>query len=147
MRSFLKGERTWAQVEGMTFAQAQKIAQIGCELAERGRLSDACVLFEGLVAGNPRDSSAQGALGTVYVRLGRLADAMECFDAAVQLWPDNLVALTHRGELRLRKGDRRGVEDLARAAQLDERGISAAGRRARRLLQALAARAARKPSD
>jgi len=138
MRRFLNHELTWAEVEGMTAEQAGKIAHIGCELAARGRLNDARIIFEGLVAGNPKDSSAQSALGTVYERLGRREEALECFDTALTLVASNVIALAHRGELRLRAGDAGGLEDLARAVEVDSKGVSAAGRRARALLSALA---------
>jgi Flp pilus assembly protein TadD len=146
MRCFLENEMTWAEVEGMTAAQAHHIAKIGCDLAARGRLDDARIIFEGLVAGNPKDSSAQAALGTVYQRLQRRVDARACFDRALALFPDNVVALANRGELRLRGGDAGGVEDLARAIEVDSKGASAAARRARCLVTALAKARATAPS-
>lgn len=142
MRRFMNDELTWAEVEGMTFEQAQKIAEVGCDLAARGRLNDARIIFEGLVAGNPKDTSAQAALGTVYERLNRRDEALACYDRALALFEGNVVALASRGELRLKRGDQGGFDDLVRAVQLDEAGRSAAGRRARRLLTAIAQRAA-----
>ncbi|MBI5546892.1 MAG: tetratricopeptide repeat protein [Deltaproteobacteria bacterium] len=138
MRRFLENELTWAEVEGMTASQARQISRIGCDLAARGRLNDARIIFEGLVAGNPKDTSALAALGAVYQRLQRRAEALECFDKAVALFPANIIALANRGELRLRGGDAGGIEDLARAVEVDAKGVSAAGRRARTLLAALA---------
>ena len=138
MRRFIHGELTLAEAEGMTWEQAQEIGKIGCELASCGRLEDARTIFEGLVAGNPKDTSAQAALGTVYQKLRRLDDALECYDAALSLFADNVVALANRGELRLRRGDKAGLADLARAVQLDPDGTSAAARRSRSILQALA---------
>ena len=138
VRRFLENELTWAEVEGMTAAQARQISRIGCELAAAGRLNDARIVFEGLVAGNPKDSSAQAALGTVYQRLQRKAEALDCFDQAIAACPANVVALAYRGELRLRGGDAAGLEDLARAVEVDRTGASAAGRRARTLLAVLA---------
>jgi Flp pilus assembly protein TadD len=132
----IRGSRTLAQIEGMTYEQAREIAEIGCGLARRGRIEDARVVFEGLVAGNPFDTSAQAALGTVYQRLGRVEDAMVCYDKAIDLFEENVVALANRGELRLRQGDHRGLSDLGKAVQVDANGISAAGRRARAVLKA-----------
>ena len=137
MRRFLNDELTWAQVEGMSFEEAERIARLGCELAGQGRLHEARVIFEGLVAGNPEDTSAQAALGTVYQRLNLTEDATACYDRALALFADNVVALAHRGELRLRAADKRGIEDLARAARIDSGGVSRAGRRARALLRFL----------
>ncbi|MGC4122489.1 MAG: tetratricopeptide repeat protein [Myxococcales bacterium] len=145
MRRFLENELTWAEVEGMTAEQAAKISSIGCQLAAAGRLNDARIIFEGLVAGNPKDHSAQAALGTVYAKLQRKPEAIECFDKALALFDRNVVALSNRGELRLRSGDAGGLEDLAKAVEVDTRGMSAAGRRARTLLTALAKAKAAQP--
>jgi Flp pilus assembly protein TadD len=141
MRRFLKDELTWAEVEGVTLQQAREIARIACELAARGRIADARIVFEGLVAINPRDSATQAALGTVYQRLSRLADARACYDRALELNQGNVVALANRGELRLREGDPAGLEDLAWAVKLDAEGATAAARRARGLLSVLARKA------
>ncbi|MGI5864502.1 MAG: tetratricopeptide repeat protein [Myxococcales bacterium] len=142
MRRYFNDEITWAEVEGMTFEQAQQIGKLGCELAAKGRLQDARIIFEGLVAGNPKDTCAQAALGTVYQRLNRNDDARVCYDRAIELCEDNIVALANRGELRLRSGDVDGVADLTRAVKLDEKGMTAPGRRARALLKFLVDRAA-----
>lgn len=138
IRQWARGERTWAQVEGMTFEEAQSIARLGCELAGAGRLEEARVVFEGLAALNPRDGAVRAALGTVLQKLGRLDEARAEYDAALQHSPDNPVALGNRGELRLRAGDRDGLLDLARATEADPHGETAAARRARALLRAMA---------
>ena len=137
LRSFARGEITWAEVEGMTWQEARAIAQVGCDLAAAGRLEEARIIFEGLVAGNPKDSGAQAALGTVYQKLGRISDALGAYDAAVEVDPRNPVALANRGELRLRAGDRQGFADLALAVEADIHGETAAGRRAKALVRAI----------
>ena len=75
LKAFVRGDLTWAEVEGMTFEEAKAIAQVGCDLAAAGRYEEARILFEGLVEGNPKDSASRAALGTVYQKLGRLEDA------------------------------------------------------------------------
>jgi len=141
LRAFARGELTWAEVEGLTFERATAIAQIGCDLAQAGRLEEARVIFEGLVTMNPSDSGAAGALGTVFQRLGCLDEALAAYDSALAADPDNAVALAHRGELRLRTGDQRGLDDLACAVRADVEGRTAASRRARAVLSALTASA------
>lgn len=137
LRKFARGEMTWAEVEGMTFEEARSIANVGCELAAAGRLEESRVIFEGLVAGNPKDSGAQAALGTVYQKLGRTQDAMTAYDDAVQADPKNPVALSNRGELRLRGGDKGGMADLMLAVDADPHGETSAGRRAAGLVRAI----------
>src|SRR5690349_12521517 len=92
LKSFARGESTWAEVEGMTFEEAKAIAQVGCDLAAAGRLEEARILFEGLVEGNPRDTAARAALGTVYQKLGRLEEAIAEYSAALAREPGNPVA-------------------------------------------------------
>lgn len=138
LTSFAKGEMTWAEVEGMTFEEAKAIASVGCDLAAAGRLDDARVIFEGLVAGNPKDSAARAALGTVYQKLGRTAEAITEYTAALDTDARNPVALANRGELRLKAGDRAGFNDLAKAVEADPYGETAAGRRAKGLVKAIA---------
>lgn len=138
LRAFARGEMTWAQVEGMTAQEALDIAQIGCDLSAAGRLEEAAVVFEGLVELNPLDAAARAALGTVYQRQERAAEALEAYDAALKVDPKNVVALGNRGELRLRKSDPEGLHDLAAAVQEDPRGETQAGKRARALAEAIA---------
>ncbi|MFP2911807.1 tetratricopeptide repeat protein [Pyxidicoccus sp. 3LFB2] len=137
LKAFARGEATWAEVEGMTFEEAKAIAQVGCDLAAAGRLEEARILFEGLVEGNPKDTAARSALGTVYQKLGRLEDAVAEYSAALEREPGNPVALANRGELYLRKGDRQGFTDLANAVEADPHGETAGGRRARALVKAI----------
>ena len=131
------GRITLAELEGMTAEQAQEIAQTACELAEAGRLNEARTLFEGLTAVNPLDAAAHAALGTVQLKLGLAGDALASFDRALALVPEHPVALMGRGELRLQRGDRGGLEDVARAFQSDPEGRTSAGRRAQGLMKVL----------
>ena len=132
-----RGDVTIAELDGMTFEKARAIAAVGCDLAAAGRLDDAKIIFEGLVMGNPKDSAAHAALGTVYQKLGRTADAVTEYTAALHYDAENPVALSNRGELRLKNGDRDGFQDLASAVKCDPHGETAAGRRAKSLVKAI----------
>ena len=138
LKSYARGEMTWAEVEGMSFEEAKAIAQVGCDLAAAGRLEDARIIFEGLVEMNPKDSASRAALGTVYQKLGRSEEAIVEYDAALSQDGRNPVALANRGELRLKRGDRNGFTDLALAVEADPYGETAAGRRAKGLVRAIA---------
>lgn len=131
------GRETLAEVTGMTHEEALRIAREGEALARAGRLEEARVLFEGLVACNPRDAGGHAALGTIYEKLGRRQLAWDAFDRALALVPGHAVASLGRGELRLRVGDVRGVEDVRRAAEADPGGRTSTGRRAGALLAVL----------
>ena len=138
LKAYARGELTWAEAEGMTFEEAKAIAQVGCDLAAAGRLEEARVLFEGLVEGNPLDTAARAALGTVYQKLGRNPEALAAYNAVLERDPKNPVALGNRGELYLKLGNREGFNDLALAVEADPEGLTAAGRRAKALVKAIA---------
>jgi Flp pilus assembly protein TadD len=132
-----RGEITWAQVEGFTSKQAGDFAKAGYDLARRGQYKKAAVIFEGLIAMNPYDHASRAALGAVYQRLGRVADAVREYDQAVAINGRNVVALANRGELRIQRGDVRGAEDLRRAVEIDARLSTASAKRARSVLASL----------
>lgn len=135
LRGFARGEKTWAEVEGFTQEDARKVAEVGCDLAELGRLDEARVLFEGLVELNPKDSGARSALGTVYQKLNWVDEALAAYSAALESDEQNPIALSNRGELRLRAGDGEGLVDLKKACEADPEGRTTAGQRAALLLK------------
>jgi tetratricopeptide (TPR) repeat protein len=137
--AFARGEATWAEVEGITAADAARIARTGVELAQAGRLREAALVFEAMVEINPRDAGAHAALGTVYQKLGRTEDALAAYGQALSRDAAHPVALGSRGELLLRLGRREGFGDVAAAVAADPDGKTAAGRRAARLAKAITA--------
>lgn len=138
-----KGEVTWAEVEGFTYEQATQFARTACELAERGQLKKAAAIFEGLVAMNPKDHASRAALGTVYQKMGRIDDARVEYERAIETDPKDVVALSNRGELRLRQGDAGGLDDLRRAIEADPAFDTASARRAKALATAVVLQAAK----
>lgn len=137
LQAFARGEATWAEVEGITAGDAERIARTGVELAAAGQLREAALIFEAMVEMNPLDAGAHGALGTVYQKLERAEDALRAYGAALAIDPAHPVALGNRGELLLRLGRREGFADVAAAVQADPEGKTAAGRRAARLARAI----------
>jgi len=133
-----QGARTLAEIAGFTFEEAQAIAEIGVDLAAAGRLEEARMLFEGMVEMNPKDAAARAALGTVYQKQGRLLEALTEYTTAIEMDSEQPIALANRGELRLRRSDRGGMEDLVAATRSDPYGSTVGGRRAKALLGAMA---------
>jgi len=127
-----------AELVGFSFEEAKAVGEIGCDLAAVGRLDEARLVFEGMIAMNAQDAAAHAALGTVYQKQGRLKDAMDEYSTALGVDPTQPIALANRGELRMRQGDRGGMEDLKSAVRNDPTGITTGGRRARALLSAIA---------
>jgi Flp pilus assembly protein TadD len=121
VRQFVRGDLTWAELKGMTSDEAKLIARYGCELADAGLLKEARILFEGMVAMNPKDAAASAALGTVYEKLGLSQQARQAYEQALRWDSRHPVALTHRGVLRLRVGDAGGKDDLIAAVVAERR--------------------------
>lgn len=139
---FVRGEATWAELEGFGFEDAQRVANLGCDLIAAERYGDAETLFGGLVAMNPLDPAARLALGMVLQQLDRGDEALAQYDAAVAIDPTDVAALAGRGELRLRRGASEGMVDLSQAVLRDPKGETPAGKRAQGLMRALALKAA-----
>ena len=58
-------------------------------------------------------------LGTILLGAHRLDEALEQFEAALEIDPEDLAALVYRGEIRLSKRKvARALEDLERAVKL-----------------------------
>jgi predicted Zn-dependent protease len=122
---------TLAQHIGITSEQAQAITARAWDLVDVGELDGAAAVFTGLRALNPGDAGIQAALGSVFHQQGKVADAMSAYDAAIKLDGNTVLARVNRGELRCKKGDRGGVDDLKIAAGIP----SAVQARAKSLLK------------
>ena len=73
------------------FGQVQMFA-LGRELAFEGRLDDAAVVFELLLAVNPNSWRGQEALGDIYRRRGENEQARQRYRRVVELMPANVYA-------------------------------------------------------
>lgn len=93
--------------------------QLGHELFESGRVYEARVVFEGLLAAGHRDAFCYTMLGTVSLALKDFDRALELFDQALAIDPADMAALVYRAELRLkRKRAAKAVKDLELALEL-----------------------------
>ncbi|MDF1563706.1 MAG: hypothetical protein P1V51_11730 [Deltaproteobacteria bacterium] len=125
LRRFVRGELTFAQLEGLGEREARRLADLGHELFRRGRLHDARVLFEGMCALNPLDPYPHQILGAIAEREERREEAEAHYDLCLGLKARNPWVLARRGELRLlRDAVGEGVIDLERALDLAPPGAS-----------------------
>jgi tetratricopeptide (TPR) repeat protein len=99
--------------------ESADLAAFGHKLFEMGKLDEARVIFEKLVAADPRDGFVHTMLGTVYLALNSQDRALALFQAALKIDPDDLAAVVYRGEIRLNRGKvKSALEDLQRALGL-----------------------------
>jgi Flp pilus assembly protein TadD len=95
------------------------IADLGYGLAEQGRNEEAITIFEGLATLAPATAYFQSALGALKLRTGNLEEAVLYLTAALATDPNDLSALTNRGEANLRAGKfQAAVQDLTTALEL-----------------------------
>lgn len=120
LKKFIRGEITFAQLEGMTADDALVLAETGHRLFSAGRLRDARTIFEGLAAVNHLDPYPRQVLGAICEREDNPAQAVSHYDICLTLNQNNPWVLARRGEIRVKTGDvPGGVDDLAKACKLD----------------------------
>ena len=84
------------------------------------RYADAARVLERAVAHDPNDAWAHDKLGIAYQRLGREDDALEQFEQAVNLAPDNPVYRYNLGAMLVSAGqNEEGCDHLHRCLELD----------------------------
>ena len=108
---------TPAQEFGFTSDQLQAITAQGFDLVDAGDLEGAGTVFSGLLALCPEEPAFHAALGSVLHQQGKLSEALAAYDAALALDDRTVLARVNRGELRCKRGDLGGLEDLQAAAK------------------------------
>jgi tetratricopeptide (TPR) repeat protein len=110
------------------------LAAVARQSAEQGRLDDARVLLEGLIAIEPQIAFLRTSLGCVYLKMDRADEALAEFDAALALDEADVAAHAYAGELRLERDDNgMALAHLEAAIALDPEGRNAFANRARTL--------------
>ena len=137
-RKLVAGEITPAEFLRFTQEDLYRIAQIGYELLNSGRLDEAKDVYRGLVAADPRDSVFHCHLAAVHHRLGELDQALDHYSQALAFNKANVDALSGRGELFLMRNQiKESVSDFSSALILDPDARRPATTRARALMLAI----------
>ena len=100
-----------------TFAAARY--QLGLLLLASGDVAGAETHLLKVTQAEPRWASAQTALGSVYYGGGKFKEAIEAYRRAIAIDPKYAGAHAGLGLARFAKGEKDGVKDIERAAQLD----------------------------
>ncbi|MBN2053877.1 tetratricopeptide repeat protein [bacterium] len=120
LRQCLAGNLTLQELHAIHPDEMRAMTLYGEVLVETGRLDQARIIFEGLTALNPYIGHFYTMLGGIHLRVGRLEDALECYNHAIECNSADQTALAGRGEILLRKGRfQEGAADLARVIELD----------------------------
>jgi tetratricopeptide (TPR) repeat protein len=119
VRRWATGEATLQEIKGYTEEELYFIAQQGYTLFLNGKIKDAQVIFEGLVAVDPRNDYYYRALGVVYHRLGDAERALRQFTHAITVAPKSAAAYVNRAEVHISRRDYdRALVDLQTAIQV-----------------------------
>ncbi len=109
---------TLAQYIGITSDQGRAIMSRAFDLLDAGDLEGAVDIFKGLLALDPTDADVHASLGSVFHQQGKLSEARAAYDTALSLDSNTVLARVNRGELRCKRGDLEGMEDLKIAARI-----------------------------
>ena len=139
MQDFMEGKITLGEMSGFDRGSQGKVAAIGMEYLTNGKLTEAELVFRGLMAMDPYEPFYFAALGSVHQRREEWPDAEAWYSRAIEASAEknehNPAARANRGEVRLmmeRLED--AVEDLTTAIQEDPEFTEPTTERARVLL-------------
>lgn len=120
-----------------------ELTRLGHEAFQSGRVNEARVVFESLAASDRADPFTHTMLGTILLGAHELDAALEQFEAALALEPEELSALVYRAEIRLSKRKvTAAIGDLERALKLGPSSDPFVGRAKKLLSLARANRSA-----
>jgi tetratricopeptide (TPR) repeat protein len=121
VRRWATGQATLQQIKHYTEEELFLIAQHGYTLFLNGKVKDAQVVFEGLVAVDPRNDYYYRALGVVYHRQGDAERALKQFTHAITVSPRSAAGYVNRAEVHISRRDyERALQDLATAVQVSD---------------------------
>jgi tetratricopeptide (TPR) repeat protein len=101
---WLKGRASLGAASSWKPEEIRLVAELGYGLAQQGRNEEAITIFEGLAALAPATAYFQAALGALRLRVGDLEIALNHLNAALEIDPTDISALTSKGEVLMRLG-------------------------------------------
>lgn len=134
VKKWAEGRATLRDIKNYTSEELFHIAQCGYTLYLNGKFKDAQVVFEGLVAVDPRNDYYYRALGVVYHRRGDAEKAIRQFNLAVKVAPKSVAAYVNRAEVHISRRDfGEAIADLERAVRAGTNSLDPLVRKANAL--------------
>jgi Flp pilus assembly protein TadD len=122
IQKWLNGQMSLGAAAKWDKDEIRIISEVAYSLAQQGRSQESIVLFEGLLAIAPATAYFQSALGALHLRNGNYAHAVGRFNAALNIEPNDLVALVNRGESFIKLGKiTEARRDLEKAVEIATR--------------------------
>lgn len=135
VRKWAEGGETLRELKGYSSEELHCISQLGYTLFLNGKVRDARIVFEGLVAVDPKNEYYYRALGVVYHREGDPERALRQFGHAITVsGRRSVAAYVNRAEVHIARRDHeRALADLDDALQLARDPREPLARKARAL--------------
>jgi len=131
-----KGQVSLRQIVGLSEEELYAIASQGYFMFLQGKTEPARVVFEGLVAIDPRNAYYYRALGAIYWRLKEGTKAVKQFTYAIRVAPRDIASYINRAEIyvaqRQFKAARSDLDHALRSAGANDGALT---RKARAMLQ------------
>ena len=139
MNSFILGNATLGELEGIGKDVQYQMADRGFKLLNEGKLEQAEKIFRGLITLDPFDSYFHTVMGSIHQRRDENDKGIEEYTRALKVNPHNATALGNRGEIYFRTGRvLEATQDLQAAILSDPECNEPATARAQVLAMALA---------
>ena len=123
LQRWADGRATLREVRGYSEEQLHAVARMGYFFYTQGKLEQARTLFQGLYAVDPTEVAYARALAVLEMAAGNPQGALQAYEVALKVAPDDPASLVGRAEVRLAEGARQGaLDDLRRAVARAEDG-------------------------
>ncbi len=119
LQRWADGKATLKEVRGYADEELYAVAKTAYFFFLQGRIAEARTLFQGLYSVNPVDPYFARALGVIELAAGNAPGALQAYDVAIKLQPQDPGVYVGRAEVKLLMGQKtQAAEDLKKATTL-----------------------------
>jgi type III secretion system low calcium response chaperone LcrH/SycD len=123
LQKWADGKATLKEVRGYSDEELYAVAKIAYFFYYQGRIDEARTLFQGLYAVNPGDPYFAKALGVIELAAKNPQGALQAYDVAIKLSPQDPAAYAGRAEVRQVLGQAdKALDDWRRVLQIAPEG-------------------------
>jgi tetratricopeptide (TPR) repeat protein len=135
LQKYQKGELRFTELFNIDPEQIASLLQCGYNFFSHGKLDDAKILFEGMAVLYPGNPYVHTILGALYQKMENYPLAIDHYSLGIRFFPQDITALTNRGEIYLMLGKfQEAADDLKKVIELDPQANHPSTIRARLLV-------------
>ena len=105
VQKFISGELTWAEIKNIPKELLSQLARVAYTQFKQGDLKTAETLFKGLAVLDHNNWYYRSALGAILQKKKLYDQAIQEYDIALELNPDEITTLVNRGQCYMQIGD------------------------------------------